>query len=189
MFCRSELFISSYQSPSSAGRICKLHGLFYGKVKIYPRRKLACCCLCLVLFHMTGRQVLIYPFKIIPLYPVLAMKSYLNIYLECKGSLLGGNNHLNVEQIGCTAFTVRFLSPSPTVGDGGTENLRNVRREICFYMAGIGGRLHAVAVKSVKYYIWNGSRHWLPKCPPRILWERSTSQGIREQFPMDPWIL
>jgi hypothetical protein len=38
-------------------------------------------------------------------------------------SCLEGSNRLIVERTGCTAFTVRFLSPSPTVGDEGTENL------------------------------------------------------------------
>ena len=38
-------------------------------------------------------------------------------------SPLEGSCRLNVGQTGCTAFTVKFLSPSPTVRDGGTENL------------------------------------------------------------------
>ena len=56
-----------------------------------------------------------------------------------QGSPPEGSSRLNVERIGCTAFAGRFLSPSPTVDDGGTENLRNVRREIGIYMAGSGG--------------------------------------------------
>jgi hypothetical protein len=67
-----------------------LRGLNYGKLKFHPRRKLTCCCLCSVFFHMTGRQVLIYSCKRIPLYPVLAMKSILKIYLECKEVFSGG---------------------------------------------------------------------------------------------------
>jgi len=56
-----------------------------------------------------------------------------------QGSPIERSSRLNVERIGYTVCTGRFLSPSPPVGDGGTENVRNVRREIGIYMAGSGG--------------------------------------------------
>jgi hypothetical protein len=64
------------------------------------------------------------------------------------GIPLEWSSRLNVERIGCRKCSGRFLSPSPPVGDGGTENLRNIRREIGIYMVVSGGWLHAVAVRA-----------------------------------------
>jgi hypothetical protein len=72
---------------------------------------------------MTGRQVLIYSLKRISLYPVFGDEELLEGVSRIQGSYLEGSNRLNVERTGCTAFTIRFLSPLPTVGDKGTENL------------------------------------------------------------------